>query len=353
MQADMRMKLLSTGWRKISIVFGLLLLFSCSSFSAFAIANLPASECKPELIESPRLEKNAKNKYGLSRVIGKVSKFDPCHESVNFDVSSNPSSPLVILLHGGGGASDIKAIKEAFGTARISTLSFDAFKMNGFDKTPFIGNWDRQRMIWSISLSAQKWVRRQVGFPVNDIYIYGISNGATVAVNLAGHIKPGTIKGFIAEGTSNGGAGMGLPSKLKSPLLMVFGELDNLATPIAKRRWNHPSPCRINGLSKFMPKGTAENCNRVNAPDGMSITIDDWAKQVTKIRNAELSFKFVKGGAHCIMCEPLTIQTRAEFMKKINRKAPDFMKTIGWNMGGDNNSKAELMNVIKAFMRTP
>ena len=27
------------------------------------------------------------------------------------------------------------------------------------------------------------------------------------------------------------------------------------------------------------------------------------------------------------MCEPLTIQTRAEFMKKINRKAPDFMKT--------------------------
>jgi len=77
MQADMRMKLLSTGWRKISIVFGLILLFSCSSFSAFAIANLPASECKPELIESPRLEKNAKNKFGLSRVIGKVSKFDP------------------------------------------------------------------------------------------------------------------------------------------------------------------------------------------------------------------------------------------------------------------------------------
>ena len=71
-----------------------------------------------------------------------------------------------------------------------------------------------------------------------------------------------------------------------------------------------------------MPKGTAENCNFVNAPDGMSITIEDWAKQVTKIRNGELDFKFIKGGAHCIMCEPLNIQTRAEFMKKIKPKSP-------------------------------
>ena len=85
----------------------------------------------------------------------------------------------------------------------------------------------------------------------------------------------------------------------------------------------------------------------------MSITTEDWEKNVTKKRNGRLDTRFIKGGAHCIMCEPHTIQTRAEFMKKINRKAPDFMKTIGWNMGGDNNSKAELMNVIKAFMRTP
>ena len=30
-----------------------------------------------------------------------------------------------------------------------------------------------------------------------------------------------------------------------------------------------------------------------------------------------------------------------------------FMKTQGWSMGGDDNSKAELMNVINAFMTTP
>jgi hypothetical protein len=135
---------------------------------------------------------------------------------------------------------------------------------------------------------------------------------------------------------------------------MVFGELDNLATPIAKRRWNHPSPCRFNGVSKFMPKGTAENCNFVNAPDGMSVTIEDWAKQVNNIGKGKLDFKFIKGGgAHCIMCEPLAIQTRAEFMKKINRRAPDFMKTEGWSMGGGDNSKAELMNVISAFITAP
>ena len=50
------------------------------------------------------------------------------------------------------------------------------------------------------------------------------------------------------------------------------------------------------------------------------------------------------------MCEPLNIQTRADFMKRLNRKAPEFMKTQGWSMGGDDSSKAELMNVISAFI---
>ena len=95
MQADMKMKLLSTGWRKISIVFGLILLFSCSSFSAFAIANLPASECRPKLIEKPQMKKAG----GPGKVIGKVSKFDPCHSSVNFKTPSTKPSPLIILLH--------------------------------------------------------------------------------------------------------------------------------------------------------------------------------------------------------------------------------------------------------------
>ena len=349
MQANIRMKLLSAGWSKTGIAFGLILLLSCYSVSAFAIANLPASECKPELIEKPQMKKAG----GPSTVIGKVSKFDPCHSSVNFKTPPTKSSPLIILLHGGGGAKDVAAIDQAFLDMGMATLSFDAFKMNGFEKTPFITNWSRQRMIWSISLGAYKWALKQSHYPVGDVYIYGISNGATVTANLAGSIKPEIIKGFIAEGTSNGGAGMGLPNILKNPLLMVFGELDNLATPIAKRRWNHPSPCRFSGLSKSMPKGTAENCNFVNAPDGMSITIDDWAKQVTKIGKGKLDFKFIKGGAHCIMCEPLNIQTRAEFMKKLSRKAPKFMKTQGWSMGGDNNSKAELINVISTFMTTP
>ncbi|MDC1408718.1 hypothetical protein N8524_10420 [Candidatus Puniceispirillum sp.] len=131
MQADMRMKLLSTGWRKISIVFGLILLFSCSSFSAFAIANLPASECKSKLLKKPRIEKTG----GPSKVIGKVSKFDPCYSSVNFKTPSTKLPPLVILLHGGGGAKDVAAIDQAFLDMGIATLSFDAFKMNGFEKT--------------------------------------------------------------------------------------------------------------------------------------------------------------------------------------------------------------------------
>ena len=349
MQVDLWITLLNTGLRKISIVFGLILLFSCSSFSAFAIANLPASECKSKLLKKPRIEKTG----GPGKVIGKVSKFDPCHSSVNFKTPSTKLPPLVILLHGGGGAKDVAAIDQAFLELGMATLSFDAFKMNGFEKTPFITNWSRQKMIWSISIGAYKWAIKQTHYPVSDVYIYGISNGATVVVNLAGLIKPGRIKGFIAEGTSNSGAGMGLPNMLKNSLLMVYGELDDLGVPIGKRRWNSPSPCVFNGLGKGMPSGTAEYCNFVNAPDGMSITTEDWEKNVTKKRNGRLDTRFIKGGAHCIMCEPLTIQTRADWMKKKNLKASEFMKTQGWSMGGDDNSKAELMNVIKAFMTTP
>ena len=69
-----QMKLLSTGWRKISIVFGLILLFSCSSFSAFAIANLPASECKSKLLKKPRIEKTALTMIGCTRGTGASAK---------------------------------------------------------------------------------------------------------------------------------------------------------------------------------------------------------------------------------------------------------------------------------------
>ena len=110
MQVDLWITLLNAGLRKISIVFGLILLFSCSSFSAFAIANLPASECKSKLLKKPRIEKTG----GPSKVIGKVSKFDPCHSSVNFKTPSTKSPPLIILLHGGGAALNAPAFDLVF-----------------------------------------------------------------------------------------------------------------------------------------------------------------------------------------------------------------------------------------------
>ena len=40
-------------------------------------------------------------------------------------------------------------------------------------------------------------------------------------------------------------------------------------------------------------------------------------------------------------------------MKKKNLKASKFMETQGWSVGGDDNAKAELMNVVQAFMTSP
>ena len=132
----------------------LLLILILSIKSAFAIDGLNQSECKSGLIASPGLKKI--NKFGLSAVTGKVSKFDPCNKNVFYNISSNESLPLFILLHGGGGAKDVSEINKGLLKLGVSTLIFDAYKMNGFAQTPFTSNFHRQRMILPIAVGAIK-----------------------------------------------------------------------------------------------------------------------------------------------------------------------------------------------------
>ena len=330
-------------------VFILILILSIKS--AFAIDGLNQSECKSGLIASPGLKKI--NKFGLQAVTGKVSKFDPCNKNVFYNKSSNESLPLFILLHGGGGAKDVSEINKALLELGVSTLVFDAYKMNGFAQTPFTSNFHRQRMILPIAVGAIKWAAKQSKFKFNEIYIYGFSNGATVAVNLAGKIGSKKLKGIVAEGTSNSGAGLGLPNQIKNRLLMIYGELDNLSSPLNKRRWNSPSKCMVNRLLKYngIPKGTAQNCNDNKNPNEFSITVENWSKEVKLVGGGTLSFEYIKGGAHGIMDGKLEVMTRADFMKKIGRKAPAFMKKTGWNSGGDLDAKKKLLNVISNFAK--
>ena len=328
-----------------------ILIFILSAKSVFAISGLNESECRADFIASPGLKKV--NKFGLNAVTGKVSKFNPCNENVFYNDSSNETAPLFILLHGGSGAKDVSEINKALLKLGVSTLVFDAYKMNGFKQTPFIGNFHRQRMILPIAVGAYKWARKQSKFKFSGIYIYGFSNGATVAVNLAGKINSKKLKGIVVEGTSNSGAGLGLPNEIKNRLLMIYGELDNLSSPINKRRWNSASKCRVNGVLKYsgIPKGTAQNCNNTKNGNESSITIQNWAKQVKLIDGGTLNFKYIKGGAHGIMTGKLEVMTRADFMKKIGRKALVFMKKTGWNSGGDINAKKTLIDVISTFAK--
>ena len=330
-------------------IFILILILSIKS--AFAIDGLNQSECKSGLIAAPGLKKI--NKFGLSAVTGKVSKFDPCNKNVFYNKSSNESLPLFILLHGGGGAKDVSEINRGLLKLGVSTLIFDAYKMNGFAQIPFTSNFHRQRMILPIAVGALKWAAKQTKFKFNGIYIYGFSNGATVAVNLAGKSNTKKLKGIVAEGTSNSGAGLGLPNKIKNQLLMIYGELDNLSSPVNKRRWNSSSKCMFNRLLKYdgIPLGTAQNCNDNKNPKEFSITIDDWAKQVKLVDGGTLNFEYIKGGAHGIMNGKLEVMTRADFMKKIGRKAPEFMKRTGWNSGGDLDAKKKLLDVISNFAK--
>ena len=47
------------------------------------------------------------------------------------------------------------------------------------------------------------------------------------------------------------------------------------------------------------------------------------------------------------------VMTRGYFIKKIGRKAPAFMKKIGWNSGWDKKAKKEPINIISDFAELP
>ena len=49
----------------------------------------------------------------------------------------------------------------------------------------------------------------------------------------------------------------------------------------------------------------------------------------------------------------LEVMTISDFIKKIGRKAPAFMKKIGWNSGWDKKAKKEPINIISNFAELP
>lgn len=148
----------------------------------------------------------------VKTVSGPLANFDPCHKSVRLDTPSffakkrGDKPPLVIIAHGGGGLGGYeREFAKLMNQQGYATLIFDAFEMNGL--TPFsdlllyyMSNGGRQRMIYKATLGAYRWAVESDKVDTSKIFIQGLSNGAAVAINMAGAVDPSNVRGVIAEG---------------------------------------------------------------------------------------------------------------------------------------------------------
>ena len=315
------------------------LFFALSSSNVKATSfSVASKDCRPDLIKTPK-------KTGMF-VVGELSGFDPCHSSVSIKIpDGGEKSPIFISIHGGGGKKDAVGITEEFYRMNFATLEFDAFKMNGFERNPVIGNASRQKMLFKIASQAHEWVVKQPQFDSDSVFIYGVSNGASVALNLA---SDRDAKGVIAEAPTP--IGIGYPNSISVPTLIIFGKRDDFAAPLGKKRWQISGPCRFNLFLPEAPAGTSKLCN-YKLPKAKMTTTLKWIEGAELKEGGVIHVKYIEGIAHAAFYGPLTIQTRADFYRARNIPVKQFMEKQGWSTGGQPEGRAKLLQEITDFVR--
>jgi len=249
---------------------------------------------------------------GMHTLRGPAADFDPANASVDLRLPpGRRASPLIIFVHGGGGARDSLAAMAAFHAAGIAVLGFDAYRMNGFDRDWrfWVRNMTyeaRQRMIYVAALGAYHWAIAQPEIDAGRIYLYGLSNGADVVANLAAVVDPKHVRAAFAEGLA--GAGLGLPNDLRVPLRAIFGRQDNYAGQTADDvRWLRRVPCFLNIESFDRPPGNAAACNAAINPRSTTQSPADWVA-AQKAKGADVDIWFYENAAHGIFTGPLRLQ---------------------------------------------
>lgn len=308
------------------------------SFSVLAqFVQLDANQCKPDAIKRPTV-------VGMA-VQGELSGFDPCHSSVSFKIPPTSDRakkpPLLIAVHGGGGRADAEAITNAFFANGMATLIFDAYKHNGV--SPRTGNAYRQMMLYKIALQAYEWVLTREDVDVHRIYFYGISNGASVVINLASVVDPKHVQGVFSEAPTP--VGIGYPWEIQVPVLIAFGKEDDLAARLGQRRWMISDPCRFNVKSTDVPGGTADQCSQSNASGTMMTTLQ-WAEKVKVKNSANLEIQYFDEVAHGAFIGPLKVQTAQQFAASRGFQMPADM---GWSEGGTPAGQKALLNAAVKF----
>jgi len=247
-------------------------------------------------------------KPGFNTVTGHLADFDASARSVSFKVpSSSVKPPLVIIAHGGSGLGRTEEnLVSALNRQGVATLVFDAYKLNGFNEslkfwTSQVSNEARQRMLFRVTMGAYKWaIQQSAKINTEEIYLQGVSNGASVVAYMAAVVDPVYVKGVFAEGLS-GNAGIGFPNQLQVPVRVLMGKEDNYGGGTAEdMRWLQSRPCRNIVIVEGAPEGSSKNCNESANPDSLSLSTDAWVKQQLA-KGADIQYLFYDNAAHAIM----------------------------------------------------
>ena len=326
--------------------YSLAVIFLISSTLVFA-----KTECKPRVGEVAKLVEIRK---GFHRVDGPLAEFDPCHSSVEFSMPGFFSDklaekpPLMIIAHGGNGpGSAEKEMVRRMNSNGVATLLYDAYRMNGFEyrgTNLFLTgttNESRQKMILKATLGAYQWAKQLSQVDTSRIFIHGLSNGGSIAMNMAALVEPEHVRAVFAEGATP--TGIGMPDKIKVPLYLVFGKIDNYGGKTQDDwMYTRTDPCAYNSMSPIAAIGTASRCSSQVNSNILTISPQAWGQQL-KAGGQPIEFWFYEDAAHGIMAGPIDRGMRTY------GTGPDANVRYGWigaNPDAANKFTKDLMQVI-------
>ena len=192
-------------------------------------------------------------------------------------------------------------------------------------------------MIYATALAAYEWARQREDIDKRQIYLFGVSNGAAVVANLAAVVDPAHVRGVIAEGITP--IGLGLPDRIRVPVQLVFGRLDDFGSPDpAMLRCNLSDDCRLNARVEGIPAGSAQRCN-ASTPGRRIPTPLQWAETV-RTHGGQVDVVYIEDMAHNAYFGPLR-QQRATWANG---------ESYGASLGATPEARAHFFSQMRGFI---
>jgi len=298
-----------------------------------------AEDCNPQAKDVAKLDAISATWFTVN---GPLAEFNFCDSSASLDFPFGADKPpLMILVHGGGGRGrDTEMAAYNFRRLGFATLLFDSYRMNNFTQgyqffSLQVTNEARQRMSLKVTKTAYEWALKSERIKNKKIYLWGVSNGASVAVNLADIADSSFLKAIFAEGLPPNG--IGLPEKFDIPIYLAYGELDNYGTRIEANQlqWTRDGFCDENTELVELINRNSLQCNAKINSEKMYESTQSWYDRV-KGNGQPIQMKIYSDAAHDFFLNgPL---------KGTNVKNG---KLVGANLGASNSARNHYLEDIK------